>query len=280
MNLRMGSDFVPPTRKQRPGMLRTWERLLFIFGIIFLGTFLGTKAYTLFYQAYAEYSFDQMLSHGTPPTLRGFFGSLIRRPWTHGKLEARDAQTSPERSNPFRDLIYAPDGPDSKSWSRGRLRAYEKSNPPAEGSVLGRLEIPSIDLSVMLLQGTDDWTLNRAVGHINGTALPGYDGNIGVAGHRDGFFRGLKGISKDDTISLITLEGKYIYRVKKISIVAPDETNVLGPTGTPSLTLVTCYPFYYVGDAPKRFIVSAELMKTEGPGQVAEEQEGGSKKQQ
>jgi sortase A len=124
---------------------------------------------------------------------------------------------------------------------------------------IGRLEIPTIRLKVMVLQGTDAWTLNGAVGHISGTAFPGEPGTVGLAGHRDGFFRGLKDIAVEDQIILRTPINTYSYKVENISIVAPNETYVLEPSAYPNLTLVTCYPFYFIGNAPKRFIVRARL---------------------
>ena len=110
-----------------------------------------------------------------------------------------------------------------------------------------------------MLPGTDDHTLDRAVGHIEDTAEPGTDGNSGLAGHRDGFFRGLKDIARGDTIELETLKGKDIYRVERTWVVNPEEVWVLDPTPTRALTLVTCYPFYFIGSAPQRFIVRAVL---------------------
>ena len=110
-----------------------------------------------------------------------------------------------------------------------------------------------------MLPGTDDHTLDRAVGHIEDTAEPGTDGNSGIAGHRDGFFRGLKDIAPGDAIELETLKGKDVYRVERTWVVNPEDVWVLDPTPTRALTLVTCYPFYYVGSAPQRFIVRAVL---------------------
>ena len=109
----------------------------------------------------------------------------------------------------------------------------------------------------MLLEGTDEATLDRAVGRIEGTAKPGEPGNLGIAGHRDGYFRGLRHLQRGDAISLTTLDGVARYRVEKIEVVRPERVDVLQPTGEPMLTLVTCYPFYYIGDAPKRFVVQA-----------------------
>ncbi len=108
-----------------------------------------------------------------------------------------------------------------------------------------------------MLPGTDDFVLDRAVGHIDDTALPGMDGNSGIAGHRDGFFRGLKDIAAGDAIELETLKERQLYRVERTWIVDPEDVSVLDSTPARSLTLVTCYPFYYIGSAPQRFIVRA-----------------------
>jgi sortase A len=123
--------------------------------------------------------------------------------------------------------------------------------------VIGRIEIPRIGLKAMILEGATSRTLALALGHIPGTALPGSEGNIGIAGHRDTFFRGLRGVHPGDAIVLTTRERSYHYRVQSCEVVGPLETRVLGNTPEPALTLVTCYPFYYVGPAPQRFIVHA-----------------------
>jgi sortase A len=147
--------------------------------------------------------------------------------------------------------------PDLGLWDRERIDAWRRGlNAPAP-EPFAVLRIPKIRLEVAILPGTGEWTLNRAVGHIEDTALPGTDGNSGIAGHRDGFFRGLKDIGRDDAIELETLRGKEVYRVERIWIVDPSDVSVLDPTPVRSLTLVTCYPFYYVGPAPQRYIVRA-----------------------
>jgi LPXTG-site transpeptidase (sortase) family protein len=124
---------------------------------------------------------------------------------------------------------------------------------------LGRLEIPAIDLDVVVLEGIDRADLNRGVGHIPGTSPLGNEsGNIGIAGHRDGFFRRLESLSQGDRMFVTTPEGRAEYRVSELRIVAPDEVGVLEAGGTPRLTLVTCFPFRYVGTAPKRYVVIAD----------------------
>jgi sortase A len=128
---------------------------------------------------------------------------------------------------------------------------------PAPGEVVGRIEIPRLRVSAVVKAGSDARTLQLAVGHIPGTALPGEEGNVGLAGHRDTFFRRLRDIRTDDEIRLATPDGVYAYSVERTLVVEPTDVWVLDPTETPALTLVTCYPFTFVGSAPQRFIVRA-----------------------
>ena len=130
--------------------------------------------------------------------------------------------------------------------------------PVPSGGLIGRIEIARLGVSTILVEGTSQATLRRAVGHIAGTALPGTPGNVGVSGHRDTFFRPLRKIHQNDIITLTTLNGQFNYRVVSTRIVDPAEISVLDPGEKESLTLVTCYPFYFVGPAPDRFIVRAE----------------------
>jgi sortase A len=132
------------------------------------------------------------------------------------------------------------------------------AQPPREGAVIAELGIPRLGLSTMVVEGVAEGDLKLAAGHIPGTTLPGKQGNIGIAGHRDTFFRPLRFIRKDDMIALTTLRGTSRYRVVSTKIVGPDEVQVLSPLGRDALTLVTCYPFDFVGPAPRRFIVRAE----------------------
>ena len=137
-------------------------------------------------------------------------------------------------------------------------RPQSQPKPPVKkGDVLGRMDIPRLGMSVAVLQGTSSRILRLGIGHIVGTPLPGEPGNIGIAGHRDTFFRGLKDIRKNDEIQLQTASGLSRYQVDWMKVVANDDQNVLAPSTESALTLVTCYPFYYVGSAPKRFIVHA-----------------------
>ena len=147
--------------------------------------------------------------------------------------------------------------PDRSLWSAIRINAWLDAMREPAVAPLAVLRIPKIRLEVAVLPGTDDRTLDRGVGHIEDTAPPGTDGNSGLAGHRDGFFRGLKDIAAGDAIVLETLDATETYLVERTWIVNPDDVSVLDPTPSRSLTLVTCYPFYYVGSAPQRFIVRA-----------------------
>jgi sortase A len=149
--------------------------------------------------------------------------------------------------------------PDLRLWDAERIAAWRTSLEQAAPPPLAVLRIPKIRLEVAVLPGTDDFVLNRAVGHIEGTALPGTEGNSAIAGHRDGFFRGLKDIGPGDGIEIATLRGSEAYRVERVWVVAPEDVSVLDATPIRSLTLVTCYPFYYVGAAPHRYIVRAAL---------------------
>jgi len=136
-------------------------------------------------------------------------------------------------------------------------RRQGQSTTVALGSVLGRLEIGRIGVAVIVVEGTNGRALRRAVGHVPGTALPGEQGNVALTGHRDTFFRALRNIRKDDEVTFTALNGAYRYRVDSVMVVAAEDTTVLNDSGEAILTLVTCYPFYFVGPAPKRFIVRA-----------------------
>jgi sortase A len=169
--------------------------------------------------------------------------------------------------------------PDFSQWSEQRIKDYQKSLTEHFAPAIGILRIPKLHLEVPVLEGTDDLILNRGVGHLVGTANPGENGNLAIAGHRDGFFRGLKDIGLGDTIGMVTLKQTETYVIDRITIVDPNDVSVLKPGPRPSLTLITCYPFYFVGSAPKRYIVQASVADAtasnshatgrSGPGQVA-----------
>jgi sortase A len=154
-------------------------------------------------------------------------------------------------------LARTADPVDMTTWSPARVDRYRESlrenlAPQA------LLRIPSVKLVVPVFEGTSDLNLNRGAGRIEGTARIGEAGNVGIAAHRDGFFRVLKDVRVGDTLLLDRLAATDTYRIVSTTIVDPSEVSVLAPTTTQSITLVTCYPFYYVGSAPRRFIVRAQ----------------------
>jgi sortase A len=151
---------------------------------------------------------------------------------------------------------------DFRLWSFKRIAAYKDSLTKKTDAPLAILRIPKINLEVPVFNDTDDLTLNRGVGRILGTARVGKPGNLGIAGHRDGFFRGLKDIAPGDIIELERYGGTDEYVVGGTQVVKPEDTSVLHATSTPTLTLVTCFPFYYVGSAPERFIVTASIQNS------------------
>jgi sortase A len=172
--------------------------------------------------------------------LLGYCGIVLVDAWLFQRRESRDIER----------LLY-----NRRAASPG---AAESAGPAAAaGDLIGRIEIPRLLLSVVVIEGIDNTTLRRAVGHIPGTALPGRPGNVGLAGHRDTFFRPLKNLRIKDELQLSTLRGDFKYEVESLRVVDPGAVGVLASSGENVLTLVTCYPFYYVGTAPKRFIVRA-----------------------
>ena len=138
-----------------------------------------------------------------------------------------------------------------------------------KGALIGRIELPRLGVSAIAREGADEVTLRRSVGHIPETALPGEAGNAALAGHRDTFFRGLKDVREGDHVVVTTLAGRHRYVVREMRVVEPSDVSVLDPTDEAILTLVTCYPFNYVGPAPQRFVVRAALVESSEPAVAA-----------
>jgi sortase A len=157
---------------------------------------------------------------------------------------------------PPRELTWS-EKVDMKLWSAIRVRTYKAALKQKTPPTLAILRIPRIDLEVPVYDGTTDAVLDLAAGRIEGTALPGTVGNVGIAAHRDGFFRVLKDVKEGDTLVLETPTASEQYRVEWIRITTPDDVSVIDPTPDPAVTLVGCYPFYHRGSAPQRFIVRA-----------------------
>lgn len=227
---------LPPHAAARDSRGTQWiERLLLVIAVVCLGYYAWVSIETYLYQAYENRELDLILRSRSPAGQAGF------APQADEKTSAGQAQSAIEGPGPDGDLARFP---------LPRL---------APGVVIGRLEIPRLRVSTIVRAGTDARTLRLAVGHIAGTPLPGQRGNVGLAGHRDTFFRRLRTIRPDDEIRFVTPKGTFTYRVQRTDVVRPTDVWVLDPTEQPTLTLVTCYPFTYIGSAPQRFIVRAPL---------------------
>lgn len=216
----------------RKALLRRSEHFFFVVGFVLLGLCAAILAQAWFFQAYENWAFEQEL-RGAPVSYARFVADAVSPP-VPAPSEAIAPLPSSVTSLPKVDFELT-----------------------ADRSIVGRMEIPRIGLKAMIREGVSHRTLALAVGHIPGTALPGQTGNVGIAGHRDTFFRSLREVHPGDAIILTTLGGSYEYRVESSEVVAPRDTRVLENSSRPELTLVTCYPFYYVGPAPERFIVHA-----------------------
>jgi sortase A len=187
------------------------------------------------------------------------------------QFESRKSQTANPNPTTTETVAPAPlaaPEPNFLAWSKQRIKQYEDSLAVRMTPPLAVLRIPRVKIEAPILEGTDDLTLNRGLGRIAGTARFGETGNIGIAGHRDGFFRELKDIQLGDRIEVETPQGTSSYVVDHLQIVKPTDVQVLQASSTSTLTLVTCYPFYFVGTAPRRFIVHAKLVSEVSSGKA------------
>jgi sortase A len=182
---------------------------------------------------------------------------LALRDFDRARVAAQAAAVTPPPQLP------GVEHPDFREWAPSRVRAYRKSR--LQSAPLAVLRIDKVKMRVPVFEGTDELVLNRGAGWIPGTARPGQSGNVGIAGHRDGFFRPLRNVSSGDTIEFSTAERTEIYTVDQIEIVKPDNVGVLRPRAANSLTLVTCYPFNFIGSAPLRYIVHARFQEPGTP---------------
>jgi sortase A len=193
---------------------------------------------------------------------------IERACWTTGAalllvyvVAAADASWGRERDVARFELMTPP--PDMSTWSSSRVQAYQASALVATDPLVGVVAIPAVGLEVPLYSDASELNLNRGAGLIPGMARPGGGGNVGIAGHRDGYFRVLRNVKVGETIELRTHSARYVYRVAGLSIVSPTDARLLAPTPNPAVTLVTCYPFYFVGNAPQRFVVRGVLIRAE-----------------
>ncbi len=224
--------------------LRWLEYLFLLAGLIAIDTVIWVNAESTVYQSYEQWKFDQTLS-AQDASLAHFITdeSGLRRVIGLGTAP----RAIPHEGPP----VNAERGPEP-------LRRANRDE------LIGRLEIPRLDINVMVREGDDGATLSHAVGHIPSTAMPGEFGNVALAAHRDTFFRPLRNIRRNDRIIVSTLKGTYEYAVESTRIVSPSDVSVLKASAPHELTLVTCYPFYYIGSAPRRFVVHATQIAATG----------------
>jgi sortase A len=207
------------------------ERLLLLIGILLVGVYFGASLHGAVASRIAIWRFD------------------------HAQLRAAGGGAGIPVSNDT----------DVSLWSTGRIQAYKESLAMHFDPPNGVLRISRLGFVAPIFDGTDDLTLNRGLGRVVGTAELGDSGNIGIAGHRDGFFRVLKDIQVGDAIDIVLASRTIRYVVRSREIVNSSDNNVLKATNHPELTLVTCYPFYFVGSAPQRFIVHATPSRNDAP---------------
>lgn len=219
---------------------RTWLRIIqilcFVLGAVLLGWYLAARTYSHLASTAAVDRFEEA---------RSIQIEVNRH---------RSTAASSPSSNPV----------DTTLWAEGRVEEFQQSLLAEMDAPLALLRIPRLGIEVPVFVGTGDLVLNRGVGQIEGTALPGEVGNIGIAGHRDGFFRPLKDIAMGDELVLETTSESITFLVEELHIVDPADVWVLEPTDSPAVTLVTCYPFYFIGSAPQRFIVRANAATEPG----------------
>ncbi len=218
-------------RPNRPSGFSVWvSRLLILFGMACVLYYIFTTVNTWRYQREAKIRLEEMVTMERPPDMQ----------------EPPDVQAPP---------------PGRQRSPQTRRMPPAAAKPLKRGALIGRVDIPRLNVSAAVAEGDDKKILGRAVGHLPDTPLPWHRrGNVAIAAHRDGLFRPLEQIQINDKVSLITPHGDFHYRVKRKQIVNPDDVWVLAPTAKPTITLITCYPFSFVGRAPRRFIVQAELV--------------------
>jgi sortase A len=221
-------------KQKRKTMLRILESGFLAAGVVLLGTFLLVRGWGD-YQSWSD--------------IRAFEAAMASEPPTASAPASNGTKYAPE--------------PDYTLWSSKRITDYHEGNTRRNDPPLAVMSIDRLDLKVPVYNGTDEVNLNRGAGRIKGTAWIDSPGNLGIAGHRDGFFRVLKDVEVGDSIEMLTHNGHSEFVVSSITITDPTDVSVLAPTDNSSITLVTCYPFYFVGHAPKRFIVKGDLLSNQ-----------------
>jgi len=232
------------TERNRQRISVRWlEGGLLLLGLVLVGVWLVNGIETRAFQSTESRKLDSALRQEPSSGM----------PQTPGAAQSPAPQVSPQSA--------APSIAAKSTAAPGSATRSTPSGTAAKG-VLGRIEIPRLRISGMIAEGTDNGTLKRAVGHVVSTAQPGGTGNVGLAAHRDGLFRGLGGVRKNDLVRIVTVHGTYTYRVEWMAVVDPHRVDVLDSTAEPSLTLITCYPFDFIGHAPKRFVVRARQFQS------------------
>ncbi len=245
---------------QRSG-LRGFRTLLLILGVLGVSYYGYTLCDRYVYQAYENWAFNQQIAGHGPVT----FTDYLREQTAFGAFMGAKVTALPK---PASKPVPAP---------------TTGVEPPPEGALLGRLEIERLHVSAVVRQGVDSKMLAVAVGHVPSTALPGQPGNFAIAAHRDTLFRALKDIKRDDLVTFRSTDRTYTYQVLATKIVKPTDVSILSSDGggliqgvngarDNLLTMITCYPFYYIGSAPNRFIVEAKLVSRDSKPKAAEDE--------
>lgn len=250
------------SRSRARSKLRRWvEYTLLLAGVAGLSVWAWSVASKAVYQDWGNWAFDRQM-RGESATVPGYLSARKAQLWANVRRLWEKPSHPPAPSPDLSVSIPTPAPP-----------APAIGNEPIENNgLVGRLSIPRLRVSSVVREGVGEDTLRIALGHIPGTAMPGQEGNVGLAGHRDTIFRPLRDIRKNDLIQLETVHGNYTYQVESTAIVKPEDVSVLKAIDRPVLTLVTCYPFYYVGSAPDRFIVKAVQLTREPAAQVPVQQ--------
>jgi sortase A len=226
-----------------PVVFRAGELLSYSAGLLLTGFFVSQLAMGEVERRQDIASFEQAVTNTANPQT----------------ASTDSVNTSPQPEESIQFASSQAGAPDTALWAAGRIADYQSSMQGELPKVLGLLEIPSVGLKVPVYPSDTDLNMDRGAGVIDGMAYPHEPGNIGIAGHRDGYFRVLKDVKSGDTIKLQTLEGPKQFTIDSIQIVEISDLSVLQDTDDQTITLVTCYPFYFVGHAPQRYIVTASL---------------------
>jgi sortase A len=245
--------------------MKVLERLLWISGAVLLSIFIGHLTMGELQRAHAVAAFKAQQSiAGTAavtadPEPVSAASTISDQTATQTKTQTATNSAPVNPAGEVASFDVDVDPPDQSLWSSGRIASYAASLKAETSEVIGLFSIPRLDLEVPLYDKASDLHMDRGIARIEGTAQPGAAGNMGIAGHRDGYFRVLKDIRFGDEMIVTSVNGPQTYRVEQLMIVDPSAVEVLDPTEEAAITLVTCYPFYFVGHAPERFIVRAVL---------------------